>query len=175
MKKKTKSLQYCLEKERFLWQLYILLGMGISIEIFGIILSIEDKEMSSDLYIVALFISLIICYLLYANFTKIKRRILSKHGIKHDAEIVNARYGSPGIYGFPSYYLEIDFINSKGKRKTLYTAGYHDNPNYYLESAKCFVYEWKGFYVEADFQMRDEIDYFGYTRIPTEKKRFIWR
>ena len=106
---------------------------------------------------------------------KNKKKILSHYGVKHKAEIVKAWYGAVGRWGTPSYYLEIDFINSKGKRKTLHTPGYQGNPNDYLKSAKCSVYEWKGFYVEADLQVRDEIDCFGYAGIPTEKKHFIWR
>ena len=175
MKKNTKGLQYRLEKERFLYQFYITLCFGVFVVALYIMDWIEDKEMPSDMYMPVILLLIVVCYLLYANYSKIKRKILSKHGIKHNAEIVKARYGAPGRYGVPSYYLEIDFINSKGKQKTLYTAGYHGNPNDYLKSAECSVYEWKGFYVEADFQMRDEREYFGYGPIPTERKEFIWR
>ena len=115
--------------------------------------------------------------MLYAKYSRIKRKILSRYGVRHDAEIVRAKYnnGRGRMAGISKYYLEIDFTNSKGNRKTLYTSAYEGNPNDYLKSANCSVYEWKGFYVEGDFQMRDEREYFGYGPIPTERKRFIWR
>ncbi|MDE6568106.1 MAG: hypothetical protein K2K70_10305 [Lachnospiraceae bacterium] len=175
MKKNTKGLQYQLEKERELLRFYVGFVMTTLNLIFGVILCIENKEFSSDMYIDIGIWLIPVVYLLYANYSKIKKKILFRHGVKHKAEIVKACYGAPGRDRVPSYYLVIDFINSKGKKKTLYTPGYHGNPNMYLKSANCSVYEWKGFYVEGDFQMRDEIDYFGYAGIPTEKKEFIWR
>lgn len=118
-----------------------------------------------------------ILYLLYAKYSTIKRKILSRIGVRHDAEIVRAKYniGKGRFAGHSYYYLEIDYINNKGRQKTLYTPAYEGNPNDYLESAKCSVYEWKGFYVEGDLQVRDGVDSFGHAGIPTEKKEFIWR
>ena len=175
MKKNNKDLQYRLEKERNLWMIYWGLALSILCISIDIYIYLEEKEFADGSHIYAVPSLALVLYLLYANYSIIKRKILSCYGERLDAEIVRARYGSPGRWGTPSYYLEIDFINSKGKRKTIYTSGYHGNPNNYLKSAKCSVYEWKGFYVEADLQVRDEVDPFGYAGIPTEKKHFIWR
>ncbi len=175
MKKNNKGLQYRLEKERYLWIWYLCLATFIPVCFLIFQISIEEKRFVRESYIYIVFALVCVFYLLYANYSRIKRKILSRYGVKHKAEIVKAKYDSPGRWGVSSYYLEIDFINSKGKEKTLYTPGYHGNPNNYLKSADCSVYEWKGFYVEDDFQMRDEMEYFGYGPIPTEKKEFIWR
>lgn len=175
MKKNTKGLQYRLEKERDLWVVYMGLVASLPCYILDAEIYIEEKRFAEGSYIFVVFSLALALYLLYAKYSRVKRKILSRYGVRHDAEIVKARYGSPGRWGTPSYYLEIDFTNSKGKKKTLYTSGYHGNPNDYLKSANCSVYEWKGFYVEGDLQVRDEIDYFGYAGIPTEKRHFIWR
>ena len=171
MKKNTKDLQYQLEKEMYLWRLYVGTGMSAIM----VILCLED--INGFIIVPGLFLLLFVFLLLYSCFSKIKRKILSHYGVRHDAEIVKAKYedGTGSWAGFSFYYLEIDFINNRGKKKTLYTPAYIGNPNDYLKSANCSVYEWKGFYVEGDFQMRDEREYFGYGPIPTERKRFIWR
>lgn len=177
MKKSDKGIQYRLEKEKDLWMVYMGFVVFSPSYYWAIERYIEEKSFAPGTYIVVVFSLALILYLLYAKYSKIKRKILSRIGVRHDAEIVRAKYniGSGRFAGRSFYYLEIDFINSKGKQKTLYTPAYEGNPNDYLESAKCSVYEWKGFYVEADFQMRDEREYFGYGPIPTERKRFIWR
>ena len=175
MKKNAKGLQYRLERESILGIPYIGFVMATLNLIFGVILCVENNEFSSDMYIDIGSWLIFAIYLIYANYPKIKKKILFRYGEKHNAKIVKARYGAPGRDRVPSYYLVSEIINSKGKKKTLYTPGYHGNPTMYLKSANCSVYEWKGFYVEGDFQMRDEIDYFGHAGIPTEKKEFIWR
>ena len=175
MKKNNKDLQYRLVKKRNLYIFYTGLVLSILSLVFGITVWIEDKELLPDMYIQVVILVIYACYLIYANYSKIKKGFLSRYGVKHKAEIVKAWYGAVGRWGTPSYYLEIDFVNSKGKRKTLHTPAYQGNPNDYLKSAKCSVYEWKGFYVEADLQVHDEVDPFGYAGIPTEKKHFIWR
>ena len=113
--------------------------------------------------------------LLCFYYPKIKKKILYRYGVKHKAKIINAKY-NPYERGTPGYYLEIEFINNRGKRKILHTPPYFDDPNCYLGNAYCSVYEWKGFYVEGDFRLREEVDHLEwYAPIPTEKKFFIWR
>ena len=177
MKKNIKDLQYRLEKERDLWIIYMGLIASLPCYYLDIEIYIEEKRFAEGSYIFVVGSLALVLYLIYAKYSKIKRIILSRYGVRHDAEIVRAKYenGSGRFAGRSSYYLEIDFINSKGKNKTLYTPAYEGNPNDYLKSANCSVYEWKGFYVEGDFQMRDEREFFGYGPIPTEKKNFIWR
>lgn len=177
MKKNTKGLQYRLEKERDLWIIYMVLIVSLPYYILDVKFYIEEKRFAEESYIVVVFSLAFVLYLLYAKYSRIKRMILSRFGVRHDAEIVKAKYnfGSGRFAGHSYYYLEVDFINGKGKKKTLYTPAYEGNPNIYLKSANCSVYEWKGFYVEGDLQVRDEIDCFGHAGIPTEKKRFIWR
>ena len=177
MKKSNKGLQYRLDKERDLWIIYMVLVASIPCYILDIVVYIQEKNFDKSSYIYIVFSLAFMIYLLYAKYSAIKRKILSRYGVRYDAEIVRAKYniGRGRFAGRSFYYLEIDFTNSKGKEKTLYTPAYEGNPNDYLKSAKCSVYEWKGFYVEGDLQVRDEVDYFGYAGIPTEKKHFIWR
>lgn len=177
MKKTNKDIQYRLDKERDLWIIYMGLVLFSPCYFLDIMMYIQEKSFDKSSYIYIAFSLVYILYLLYAKYSRIKRKILSHFGTRHDAEIVRAKYniGRGRFAGRSFYYLEIDFTNSRGKKKTLYTPAYEGNPNDYLKSAKCSVYEWKGFYVEADLQVRDEVDYFGYAGIPTEKKHFIWR
>ena len=175
MKRRNIGLQYCLVKARYIYFLYTGFALSILFLAWDILQWVKEREFLGDECIDIGNSLVFTIFLLYANYSKIKRRFLSHYGIKHKAEIVKAWYGAVGRWGTPSYYLEIDFVNSKGKRKTLHTPAYQGNPNDYLKSAKCSVYEWKGFYVEADLQVHDEVDPFGYAGIPTEKKHFIWR
>ena len=182
MIKKVQNLEYRLNKEKTAWGFVVMIAMSLTGSISCLVIYILEHNfnelLTEDIREYTLLAFPFLCAvagLLYSYYSRMKRGILFRFGVRNDAEIVKARYGSPGRWGTPSYYLEIDFTNSRGKKKTIYTPAYEGNPNDYLKSAKCSVYEWKGFYVEADLQVRDEVDPFGYAGIPTEKKHFIWR
>ena len=73
MKKKSKGLQYRLEKERDLWISYTGSVLSISALVLEIMVWIEDKEFPSDGYIPIVILLAYIFYLFYANHTKTKK------------------------------------------------------------------------------------------------------
>lgn len=79
------------------------------------------------------------------------RKRYYKKGKRYDAVIVGAEWLLNGR-GEDTFYLIIRFYDeSKG---ILYrkTNGYVGSPNVKLKSVNCSVYEWKGKYMEGDFQ-----------------------
>ena len=176
MARAKKGLQYKLTKEDIAWvfQMYFYFSLlGFFLLMFDYL---RGREILMDMFYATILAFVASSLgLLYSYSSRIKTKILTRYGVKHRGEIVRARYGSSGR-GTPSYYLEIEFVNSKGKRKTYHSPAYEGDPTSYLENQYCSIYEWKGFYVEADFRMLEEKDNLAwYGPIPTEKKHFIWR
>lgn len=116
----------------------------------------EDQGIGSDAIVGG---GLLLCFDIFfitCYYTSIKKWILYRFGTKHKAEIIRARYYEP-YYAYRSrYYLEIEFINKKGRIKRILTQGYYNSPNNHLNSVYCSVYEWHGFYAEGDFQLFEE-------------------
>ena len=108
MKKKTKDIQYRLQKERNLWIIYMGLALFSPCYLINVVIYIEEKRFMEGSYIFVVFSLAYILYLLYAKYSKIKRIILSHFGVRHDAEIVRAKYqnGSGRLAGFSFYFRD---------------------------------------------------------------------
>ena len=119
MKKNIKDLQYRLEKERDLWIIYMGLIASLPCYYWDIEIYIEEKRFAEGSYILVVGTLALVFYLLYAKYSRIKRIILSRYGVRHDAEIVRAKYynGSGRWSSLSYYYLEIEFTNNRGKKK----------------------------------------------------------
>ena len=85
-------------------------------------------------------------YYLYKCFRKKK---IINIGNKYSARIVSAEE-QVSHRTENTYYLTIEFIIN-GVKKTLVTDGYIGNPNEYLKSCDCAVYELNGMYIEGEF------------------------
>lgn len=176
MRRSTKGLQYQRMKEECACIFYFFFLLSLLELFLCIFCFFLEEEISKDIIygMILTFVGSVIG-LLYSYSSKIKTKILTRYGVRHRGEIVKAKYGLSG-YCVSDYYMEIEFTNSKGKRKTFHAPAYRGDPNSYLKNQYCSIYEWKGFYVEGDFRMREEKDNMAwYGPIPTEKKHFIWR
>lgn len=78
----------------------------------------------------------------------VKRNIYKKKGERFQGHIIGADELISGR-GKSTYYLKISFYDNGKKIK--YTEGYAGNPNKKLKSYECYIYKWKGKYIEGDF------------------------
>lgn len=126
----------------------------------------EDHEIWSDGFTWGIGLLAFVVLFVFYYYTTIKKIFLYRFGVKHKAEIIRTKYHE-GYRSPDRYYLEIAFINNKGREKRLHTQGYHDSPNVHLKSVYCSVYEWKGFCVEGDFQLIEDNEDFERRTPPT--------
>lgn len=77
-----------------------------------------------------------------------------KYGKRYEGRIIEAEWLFNGR-GEDTYFLIISFHDGT-QRRLRKTAGYEGNPNHKLKSIRCSVYEWKGKYMEGDFQTLEE-------------------
>lgn len=177
MKRKKKKRKYLLHSEYLgftkpigvVWFLALVLAYAWAIK--DIYLNYqEDNEIWSEGFTWGIGLLAYVILFIFFYYTTIKKLILYRFGVKHKAEIIRTKYYE-GYRSEDQYYLEIEFINNKGRKKRLYTQGYHDSPNVHLKSVYCSVYEWKGFYVEGDFQLIEDIEHFEQRTPPIPMER----
>lgn len=90
----------------------------------------------------------------YYKYKCIRRKRIYKVGKKYPAKIVSAEEQvSHRVKN--TYYLTIEFFVD-GVKKTIITDGYIGNPNEYLKSVNCAVYDLNNRYEEGDFQVSDK-------------------
>lgn len=160
--------------------LFLLLMVGFVRVIQDIILQYQEQsEIWANTYTGLIYWSGYALAFMYCYSPAIKKSILYRYGVKYKAEIIKAkyRYTDNRFKNRETFCLEIDYIDSKGKKKKYYTPVYASSPNDYLKSAYCSVYEWMGFRVEGDFQLIEDTEHFERRTppIPIEKANFIWR
>lgn len=164
MKRKKKKQRYLLHSEYLgfskpigiVWFLALVLAYAWAIKDIYLHYQEYHEIYSSDGFICGMISLAYLILFIYYYYTNIKKMILYRFGAKHEAEIIRAKYYE-GRYSYQDRYrLVIEFINNKGRKKSLYTQTYNDNPNVHLKSAYCSVYEWKGFCVEGDFQLIED-------------------
>jgi len=85
----------------------------------------------------------------------IRRRIFVEKGKRYSGKIISADMliGKQTVY-----YLLIEF-SVGGKRLIRRTEAYYENPNRILQSGNCSIYEYKGKYLEDDFQTHRKLNY----------------
>lgn len=100
------------------------------------------------------------------SFIAIQRhKFFLKKGKRYPAEIISA----DELLGKTCcYYLLIEF-RVNGKRLIRRTSAYPNDPNFVLRNKKCAVYEYKGKYLEGDFQTKQNEGYPGYSIIKTNR------
>lgn len=83
------------------------------------------------------------------------RKKFYKNGKRYEGRIIEAEWLFNGR-GEDTYFLIISFHDGI-QRRLRKTQGYVGNPNHKLKSICCSVYEWKGKYMEGDFQTLEEV------------------
>ena len=101
------------------------------------------------------------------------------NGKRYDAVIVGAEWLFNGG-GEDTYYLIIAFYDDSKRLLYRKTNGYVGSPNVKLKSSKCAVYEWKGKYMEGDFQTVEkgtkgclDIPVTKYKQLRTKGKNYV--
>lgn len=107
------------------------------------------------------------CFI-YCWSEKPYRNKFYKKGKCYEGNIIQAEWLFNGR-GESTYYLIIEFHDGYQKRLRK-TNGYVGNPNNKLRSTKCSVYEYKGKYMEGDFDVLDKVRV-DYLDIPIVKHK----
>lgn len=109
----------------------------------------------------------------------IVRKQYYKNGKRYDAEIVSAEWLLNGR-GEDTFYLIIRFCDESNRILYRKTNGYVGSPNVKLKSTDCAVYEWKGKYMEGDFETVDKgtkgclnIPVSKYKQLRTKGKHYV--
>jgi len=128
----------------------ILLAVAIYIA-FTIVINwiLGSKNELISIFIIMIFIgvgSFIYCW----SEAHIRNRYYT-NGKRYDATIVRAEWLLNGR-GEDTYYLIICFYDDSKQLLYRKTNGYVGSPNVKLKSPECAVYEWKGKYMEGEFQ-----------------------
>lgn len=106
----------------------------------------------------------------------VKRNIFKKKGERFQGHIIGAERLVSGR-GEWTYYLKISFYDNGKKIK--YTEGYAGDPNKKLKSCECYIYKWKGKYIEGDLVALDKKEKSVNLKIPiskygTDKKKKLY-
>jgi hypothetical protein len=139
---------------------WILLAVVIPLLLFIICLTfvVIDKEILGDEFLIGVvyFIVALSAFLYCQSFKIIQNRYIKK-GKKYTGQIIKAEeFFSANREN--TYCIFIEFFVD-GKRLVRKTGRYIGNPNYYLASKNCSVYELNNKYIEADFKLRDRKNY----------------
>lgn len=116
-----------------------------------LILTLMTGKNDDLLMIITLTIILGIGSFIYCWSGPIIQKHYYKKGKRYDAVIIGAEWLLNGR-GEDTYYLIIRFYDDTKRLLYRKTNGYVGSPNVKLKSENCSVYEWKGKYMEGDFQ-----------------------
>lgn len=138
-------IRYSTLKEYFFWlMIWPLAGMWYCV------IPLKWEFFTSDIYTVVVFFLANIFALCCGSY-KPAQWLFKKVGKKYKGKIV----GAEKMYGMgeSTFYLLIEFKRGK---KTLIrkTSGYQGGPSANLKNNKCYVYEFLGKFIEADFNVK---------------------
>lgn len=148
---KMNKINYKTRYENNFYLSIILLSIDIIIVIMIVIFAITQDTDVEIMILSILNLGLGITVFLSCCIYRYNRKKIMKYGEKLTGKIISAEYIMSR--GENIYYLNIEFWENN--KKVLYrTKGYRGNPNYVLESPYCFIYSYKGKYIEGNFKTR---------------------